>query len=991
MQEFSYVRDAEVLFVRDENRDRAECSRIAGLTKKIEYINRNTEILIAGRDFADSVRQVMTSVREYYEADRVFMFEIDESQQFFNNTFEICAAGVAEEITKLQGMPWSFLDSWTQQFNDHGFFYVDDVETCNDTDLFEGRSLQQLLRDQKVATFFAVPIMEAGRYLGFIGVDNPRASLDDIDFLVTMVRYVTIHMAKHRMDQNSRRMADVLNTMPTAFILFKTDADGNLEPYILSQSLCRLLGGSEADCHAYYGTDGFNGVHPEDLQRVKSFFQQHRYDATPSILTYRVRNIKGTYIWFRVSFIHVRVGGQTYLYVLYTDVDDIKKREEELQKHYEDEQTFLDSVADRYFFTARANLTQNLIEGMWGTDVAKAASKVRTYSQDVEIMAEYMLNQEQKDKYRCCFSRQALLAAHAAGQESRTDEFCYIGRDRKLRWLKCRMNFVRRPESGDVIAFITETDITREKIVETIMDQVVASQYDYVMCIRCDDKSTNIIHINQQEGDNVDIHDSHDYDESVRLYAEKYVLPEERPAFLAFMDLDRAWSLLSDGLPCAQTFSFVIDGQLCYKKLGFYCIDKESRLLVNVRTDFTDVHLAQVEQEAQLREALRLANEAGQAKDDFLSRMSHDIRTPLNGIIGMTTLAKGANSDPAVASYLNKINVSSHFLLGLVNDILDMSKIAAGKMELHPEPYSETDFINYIRSVIQPLGEAKGIHFHIPPQELFNCQILVDKLKYNQIFFNLLSNAVKFTPPGGHVTLDVRNPVISTDRVESDFIIADDGIGMSDEFQKRLFQPFEQEHSAQSSEREGTGLGLAIAKRLIDMMGGTISVQSAPGAGSTFTLHFSFPLANEVPAAPEPAVPDISLDGLMIMVAEDNDINGEIVVTFLQQKRAEAVLVKNGREAVQRFARSPVGTFDAILMDVRMPVMDGLEATRRIRALPRPDALDVPIIATTANAYDDDVKHCLAAGMNDHVAKPIEAAVLFQSIHRLVKKTGTPE
>jgi signal transduction histidine kinase/ActR/RegA family two-component response regulator len=534
------------------------------------------------------------------------------------------------------------------------------------------------------------------------------------------------------------------------------------------------------------------------------------------------------------------------------------------------------------------------------------------------------------------------------------------------------------------MAFVSEADITREKILKSLMDNVVTNQYDYVMVILGRMKRTNVISLSQREADTEDIHDTNDYDSAVQAYADRYCLPEERDRYLAFMDLKNVWQALETQAVVSQSFCFSIAGRLRYKMLEFYCIDQERELLANVRTDFTDMQLARMEQEEKLREALRQAQQAAIAKDDFLSRMSHDIRTPLNGILGMTMLAQEENTSWHVGRYLEKIDISGHFLLGLVNDILDMSKISAGKLELHPEPYSEFEFVQYIDSVIRPLCEAKGIHFHLPQGSTFCCTIMIDKLKYNQIFFNILSNAVKFTPPGGNVTLKVVNPQRVGNHIESDFYIIDDGIGMSAEFQKRLFQPFEQENTARNDARDGTGLGLAIAKQLVDLMGGTIRVQSEQGKGSTFILHFDFTVVPDVEAEAEPQVSTLSLRGYRILVVEDNEINGEILMAFVEQQGMLPELARNGVEAVGRFEESPPGYFAAVLMDVRMPVMDGLEVTRRIRCLARPDAAAVPILAITANAYADDVRECLEAGMDDHIAKPIEPKVLYEKLRYYV-------
>ena len=396
---------------------------------------------------------------------------------------------------------------------------------------------------------------------------------------------------------------------------------------------------------------------------------------------------------------------------------------------------------------------------------------------------------------------------------------------------------------------------------------------------------------------------------------------------------------------------------------------------------------ALIKANAAAKAAIRESKRANAAKTEFLSRMSHDIRTPLNGVLGMTALAKDKNFDPDIADCLDKIDVSGHFLLGLVNDILDISKIDAGKMELHPEPYPESEFLKYMDSTIQPLCQSKGVNISHAGACFPDRVLIVDKLKFNRIFFNLLSNAVKFTPEGGHVSVSILNQRLTGDLASFDVVVADDGIGMSEEFQQKLFSPFEQEHPTGVDGNIGSGLGLSITCQLVKLLGGSISVKSAPGKGSQFTIHFELPSepAGLYKAAAEEQ-PTGDFRGMNFLVAEDNDINSEILISLLQNRGANATLARNGAEAFSKFSESELNFFDAILMDIRMPVLDGKEAAREIRALDRPDARTVPIIAVTANAYDEDVDACLAAGMNCHIAKPIEPDLLYTTLRNVTSK-----
>ncbi|SHK56207.1 extracellular solute-binding protein, family 3 [Hespellia stercorisuis DSM 15480] len=375
---------------------------------------------------------------------------------------------------------------------------------------------------------------------------------------------------------------------------------------------------------------------------------------------------------------------------------------------------------------------------------------------------------------------------------------------------------------------------------------------------------------------------------------------------------------------------------------------------------------------------------ANSAKTDFLSRMSHDIRTPMNAILGFAELGQQDVEDPEkLKEDLQRITSSGQFLLGLVNDILDMTKIENKAMELQPEPYSRNEFEEQIRALIIPLCAAKNQQFDmILTDDVPKC-VLTDKLRFNQIFFNLLSNAVKFTDENGKIELQVENleektteeGVCSVVR----FIISDNGIGMSEEFQKSMFEVFSQEHQHISG-KEGTGLGLPIVKSLVTLMNGTIEVESKIGAGSKFIIEL--PLTHcEIPKkeeGPKKAARYQALENKNILLCEDHPINTRLACRLLEKVGANVTCASNGQEGVNIFMESREGYFAAVLMDIRMPIMDGLKAAKKIRNLQRGDAAAIPIIAMTANAFDDDRRETKEAGMNEHLSKPIAPEKLYQ-------------
>lgn len=391
------------------------------------------------------------------------------------------------------------------------------------------------------------------------------------------------------------------------------------------------------------------------------------------------------------------------------------------------------------------------------------------------------------------------------------------------------------------------------------------------------------------------------------------------------------------------------------------------------------------EYRAQLKEAARRAESANRAKTQFLQRMSHDIRTPINGIQGMVEIGEYYKDDPEKQSQCRQsIRESARLLLELVNEVLDMGKLESGEIVLEERPFDLIALLDSVGGLPEQSAAARGIRVDRKPREVQHTALIGSPVYLKRLLMNIYSNAVKYNKDNGSITVRCRELRTEGDTAWFEFICADTGIGMSEEFQKYLFEPFAQEHSTARSAYDGTGLGMAIAKALTEKMGGTITFTSREGEGTTFriTLPFRIDTAGRLPQQPaaEPEVSD-ALRGMRILLAEDNELNMEIAEFMLQSAGAEVTEARDGREAVELFRASPPGHFDAVLMDVMMPVLDGYQATGIIRASDRPDA-GVPIIAMTANAFVEDRQRAREAGMTEHLAKPLDRAVLVRTLQR---------
>lgn len=428
-----------------------------------------------------------------------------------------------------------------------------------------------------------------------------------------------------------------------------------------------------------------------------------------------------------------------------------------------------------------------------------------------------------------------------------------------------------------------------------------------------------------------------------------------------------------------------------------------------------------------LRQSMEEAKEANQAKTRFLSSMSHDIRTPMNAIIGMTTIAKAQADDPQrLHDCLDKITIASNHLLTLINDILDISRVESGRLVLNPTVFSLEDMLENLQNIMRPQITAKGQDFQVCRVHLVQNYLYADELRLNQIFINILSNAVKYTQNGGRITLTMQEEPLAEDRVRLIYIVADTGIGMDDKLMETIFQPFTRAKDSRIDTIEGSGLGLAIVKQMVDAMDGSITVESELGEGSVFRVELDLPVAGqpgeESPLevlrerqlageqAPEESAADggsetaqpgeeniaaepaeesadedseTSLEGMHLLIAEDNNMNWEIIHELLSYCNIESDRAENGQICVRKLLEAPEGTYRAVLMDIQMPVMNGREATRVIRDSDVEWVRNIPIIAMTADAFAEDVRLCLEAGMNGHIAKPIDMKLLMKELRKL--------
>ncbi len=497
------------------------------------------------------------------------------------------------------------------------------------------------------------------------------------------------------------------------------------------------------------------------------------------------------------------------------------------------------------------------------------------------------------------------------------------------------------------------------------------------------------------------------YSDTFIEYANKYVTDEFREGFINFIEPDTIRKNLENEAIIAFRYLVKRGGQESYEMLRMAGVrrpeDRDDHIVHAVGIGFTDVDSETrqtLEQRKALIDALNIAEEANNAKTVFLSNMSHEIRTPMNAIIGLDKLALDEKDIPkAVREYLVKIGDSAEHLLSIINDILDMSRIESGKMNIRNEEFSIQKLMSQICTLVGSQCRDKDITYACSIDDEIDECYLGDPTRLREIIINVLSNSVKYTNPGGKIEFIVKRTAVYENKATLMFTMRDNGIGMDKDFLPKIFDSFTKEDISAINKYGSTGLGMAITKNLVDMMNGKIAIDSKKGEGTVVYVVLTFEIpqrSNEVkeksenpekPVSQEPA--EIELDGRRILIAEDMDINAQILMKILTRKGMEADRAANGEEALNMFKESETWHYDAILMDMRMPVMTGLEATIAIRALDREDAGKIPIIALTANAFDEDVERSLQAGLDAHLSKPLQPEVIFSTLKRLIAERTT--
>lgn len=733
-------------------------------------------------------------------------------------------------------------------------------------------------------------------------------------------------------------------------------------------------------------------VHPQDADAVRRMYRDI-YNGIPTTESVsRWKTTSGEYTWVKTIYSTIcdDTGRPIRAIGTAVDVDEQVK----LQQQYRDFEAYQYLMLDTSFAAFKVNVTNDTMEeAIRIGSTLKSAAKVPSFSEFCRLSRRNIPDTDSSEAQREIFSCDKLVANYKRGIRHLELECRYQVKPDIYRWIKMVINLAQNPSTGDVIGFTYANDIEDEKIMQAVAEHLMRQRFDRVLCI--DAKTSKFRVLENKSADSGSwLSNEYRYDEKLFLSARSVILDEDWELYLSGIRLENVKAQLER----SSSHEFTVrgrfaGGEIKAKKYSYSYLDANRTIILFTRTDITHAIAKQNDINRRLNEALQRAKNADMAKSEFLSHMSHDMRTPMNGIIGLSSLALDLpEQSRQMTEYLSGIQSSSHYLLGLINDVLDMSKIESRVLTLNPRPQHALQLVNDTLAGIKILADQKSIELSLVCDSSdLDCYINIDAIRLKQVFINILSNAIKFTDNGGSVRWIIERSGSCADSLGLRLRFCDSGIGISEDFLPKLFEPFSQELTELGSVYTGTGLGMPIVKSLVEAMGGSISVKSKRGVGTEITLAMQFQYADCPPDLCMKGGRAVDLSGRRFLLCEDHPINMEISRSLLKNRGAEVTAAENGRKGLDAFAASEIGYFDVIIMDIHMPVMDGLVAASAIRALKRADAKSVPIIAMTANAYDKDIDRSFAAEMNAHLVKPIEPAILYETIDKLLIERSRKE
>ncbi len=748
----------------------------------------------------------------------------------------------------------------------------------------------------------------------------------------------------------------------------------------------------------------FNGIHPDDLEQAEHVLNTAFDKGESSECNFRrIDAATGRYVWFYGSCMPLKQeDGSVYVFCTFVDISKQKEIEDELaesrklgketamnlSKLYNEEIMRLSTFYDGYACIIRYNLNKNCVECMKG-ETLSGIIKVGMSLDECYEKIEYLLrNEKSMDTFSNIFNRKKMLSMYNSGKRTFTTQMPFSLND-KTGTLFVRFNVTMKenPYTNDIVVFAIEEDVTIEILTGTAFQNIASTEFISILCVDIE-KNRYFCCITSEPDMYLDTGSygrNGEFSTTMRriFYNIPGVSEDRRDEFLENLDSKVIKKKLSDSSEYVFYYGRVVNGVDRRYKISIRWLDRAHNLVIIAKKDVTDTVHEEQKKEKMLSDALEDAKRANEAKTVFLSNMSHDMRTPLNGVIGFTNLAIESNSIEEKDEYLEKIKTSGEFLVQLINSTLDLSKIESHKMTLIPDYVKWNGILESVINSIQAEADKKGIRLVADTSKCgYNGVVYVDSLRFKQIFLNLLSNAIKFTHNGGTVQLIAEFLDKTVKSCNCKITVCDNGSGMSKEFAKKAFDPYSQDETRAVTRMEGTGLGLSIVKSLVDMMDGFIELETEENAGTQFIVYLPVKKAENMPDKTENVKKSNrnKLAGMTVLLCEDHPVNTDLIKLILENSDINTVCAGNGREGIDIFSSSAIGHFDAVIMDICMPFMDGIEATKAIREMDREDAKKVPVIAMTANVFHEDREKLFEAGMTGFLSKPVDVEMLFKTL-----------
>ena len=795
-----------------------------------------------------------------------------------------------------------------------------------------------------------------------------------------------------RLNKANEEKKKILNNLSEGVAVLCRTPDGNTRVEFISEGFASMMKMSPEKIMEAYRADVRGGVHPDDKERVdKALCEYLNSGKEHTELTYRMKRGDGTYFWVKNSITQMEnEGGVRKLYCSHFDLTEEVEKQEKLRKNYRERlDRHLRSAGRNVLLLGQCNITRDVISEIIDCTDSGLNDKFGSSRTDfITGMSELITDEEERRGFLGTFLNEPAIRAYRNGF-TKLEKICMVKfpNEETGRYARFFARLLEDPDTGDITGNLSVTDMTEQIIRERIMLNLAYVGYDMVSEIDLNRDKQRIMR-NWQSGDFSG--EESNYFEYLKWFIENFVCEEYREKISILIDREHLVEKLEKCGSFSLNYSIKNEnGEIRFKNLTVLATDLRLGKICFARKDITETVEQERKSKAELEQALAAAEKASRAKGAFLSSMSHDIRTPMNAIIGFAEIiAQNTGDKETVERSVQKILKSGDVLLKLINDILDLSKIESGKATLDLTAVDLNTEIENLSVMFSESTEQAGVNF-VVVKNIANRYVLCDNIKLSQIMVNIISNAVKFTPKGGRIVFSINERGKAENGfAQYVFSVKDTGIGMSENFRSHAFEMFEREKTTTETGISGTGLGLAIVKRLVEMMGGEVEINSELGKGTEVIVSLKLQITDvsNVKTVKLKANAVVDFAGKRLLLVEDNEMNREIATAILSELGFAVEQAENGAVAVDKVANSKDGYYDIILMDLQMPVMDGYKATSEIRTLPNRAQAGIPIVAMTANAFDTDRQKCLEAGMNAHVSKPIDVEVLKHTLGKELSK-----